>query len=421
MHSHRMKEGLKLMSKVTFIHTADLHLDSPFKGLRHLPEELFQRVQNSTFASFERIVEHAVKRKVDFFIISGDLYDEEDRSIRAQARLKKQFQRLGEAGITVFIIHGNHDYLGNYWSHLEMPDNVKVFGAEVEEVIHPTIGGMQVHLYGFSYDKRHVLERKAAGYPPARKDGDIHIGLLHGSEAGETSAHEPYAPFTLKELREKNYHYWALGHIHVRQELSASPPIVYPGNIQGRHRKETGPKGCYIVTIENEEADIEFIETQAILWEKTSISLKEESKLGQVFELCKSEMERFRREGGTFLEIELTDIEKIGAEVLQKIQSGEILEAFQDGEEYQEDFVWVHSLRIKENTGVGYIEGQETFLNEMIQNIQGWNEQSWDEASSVLFLHPQAHRYIDSLQPEEKEEIKEAVLSMLKSSFTYKD
>ncbi|MGF2615236.1 DNA repair exonuclease [Rossellomorea vietnamensis] len=409
------------MSKVTFIHTADLHLDSPFKGLKHLPEELFQRVQNSTFVSFERIVDHALRKKVDLFLISGDLYDEEDRSIRAQARLKKQFQRLCEAGIAVYIIHGNHDYLGNYWSHLEMPDNVKVFGADVEEFIHTTNGGSRVHLYGFSYDTRHVLERKAVDYPAVRNNGDIHIALLHGSEAGETSAHETYAPFTIKDLKEKNYHYWALGHIHVRQELSASPPIVYPGNIQGRHRKETGPKGCYTVTIDNEGSELEFIETQEILWEKTTISLKEETKLSQVFELCKSEMERFRKNGNTFLEIEITDTEGLGADVLEKIKTGEILEAFQDGEEHQDAFVWVHSLRIKENTGIAYIEGQETFLNEMIHNIQGWDEQSWDEASSALFLHPQAHRYIDSLQPEEKEEIKEAVLSMLQNSFSHQE
>ncbi|MGM0846374.1 MAG: metallophosphoesterase family protein [Bacillota bacterium] len=407
------------MSKVTFIHTADLHLDSPFKGLRHLPEELFQRVQNSTFISFERIVHHALRLKVDFVLISGDLYDEEDRSIRAQARLKKQFQRLEDAGIAVYVIHGNHDFLGNYWSHLTMPDNVKVFGAEVEEVVHTTTEGQQVHLYGFSYDTRHVLERKVSDYPPARNDGAIHIGLLHGSEAGEASAHEPYAPFTLKELKEKNYHYWALGHIHVRQELTVSPPIVYPGNIQGRHKKETGPKGCYTVTIENEEADMKFIETQAILWEKTTISLKEKTQLSQVFELCKAEIEEFRKKDGTFLEIELTETERTDPDILHKIKSGEILEALQDGEEHREDFVWLHSMRVIESTGHGYIQGQEPFLNEMILNIENWDEQSWEEASSALFLHPQAHRYLDTLQPEEKEEIKEDVLSMLKSSFSY--
>jgi DNA repair protein SbcD/Mre11 len=408
------------MSKVRFIHAADLHLDSPFKGLKHLPEELFQKVRNSTFRSLERIVHNAVKLNVDFVLIAGDLYDEADRSIRAQARLKKQFERLNQAGIIVYVIHGNHDYLGNYWSHLEMPDNVKIFGSEVEELIHQTKEGTKVHLYGFSYDTRHVLDRKIASYPSAAKDGGIHIGLLHGSEAGETTAHEPYAPFTLKELKEKNYHYWALGHIHIRQELSEFPPIVYPGNIQGRHRKETGRKGCYAVTVTDEETKMEFIETQEILWEKTTVSLKGISKLSQVFDLCRAEIERLRKEGGTLLEIEFLDSEETEVEVLDKIKNGEVLEAFQDGEEHQENFVWVHSLRIHDTDQLAFIEGQETFLNDMIHTIQSWDEREWDDVSSDLFHHPQAHRYIDSLDKEEKEEVKQSALSMLASSFSMK-
>jgi DNA repair protein SbcD/Mre11 len=408
------------MGKVKFIHTADLHLDSPFKGLMHLPEELFQKVRNSTFQSLERIVEAAIKLNVDFVLMAGDLYDEADRSIRAQARLKKQLERLEQAGINVYVTHGNHDYLGNYWSHLDMPDNVKVFGSEVEEMIHETSDGTQVHLYGFSYNTRHVLDRKIAGYPIAARDGGIHIGLLHGSEAGDTTAHEPYAPFTLKELKERNYHYWALGHIHIRQELSELPPIVYPGNIQGRHRKETGPKGCYAVTVTEEETMLDFIETQEILWEKTSISLKGTNKLSQVFDLCRTEIELFRREGGTLLEIEFLDAEETGAEILNKIKNGEVLEAFQDGEELQENFVWVHSLRVHENNQLAYIEGHETFLNDMIHSIQKWDEQEWDDVSSDLFHHPQAHRYIDDLDKTEKEEVKQSVLSLLAASFSIK-
>ncbi|WP_409253333.1 exonuclease SbcCD subunit D [Bacillus sp. SCS-153A] len=408
------------MSEIRFIHTADLHLDSPFKGLKHLPEELFQRVWNSTFKSFERVVDKAIALNVEFVLIAGDLYDEEDRSIRAQARLKKQFERLNDEGISVYVIHGNHDYLGNYLSHLEMPPNVKVFGSEVEEIIHQTDAGQRVHLYGFSYDTRHVLQRKIADYPVAAKDGGIHIGLLHGSEAGEASAHEPYAPFTLKELKEKNYHYWALGHIHVRQELSALPPVVYPGNIQGRHRKETGPKGCYAVTISGGETKLQFIETQEILWEKTSISLKNSNTLSQVFELCKLEIDQYRNEGVTFLEIEFTEIQGTGSDILAKIKNGEILEAFQDGEEQQENPVWVHSMRILDTSPLAFVEGQETFLNDMIHTIEKWDEQDMDEVSSDLFLHPQAHRYIDKLDRNEQEEVKQSVLSMLASSFSVK-
>ncbi|WP_456271921.1 metallophosphoesterase family protein [Bacillus sp. AK031] len=410
------------MKKITFIHTADLHLDSPFKGLKHLPEELFQRVRNSTFLSFERIVDKALELRVDFVIISGDLYDEEDRSIRAQARLKKQFERLQQEGIAVFVIHGNHDYLGNQWSHLKMPENVKVFRSDVEEAVCLTKSGAEVRLHGFSYDTRHVHQRKIGEYPPAATNDDcFHIGILHGSLAGEASAHEPYSPFTLTELKEKNYHYWALGHIHVRQALSEEPPVIYPGNIQGRHRKETGAKGCYAVTIMEEETTMEFVETQEIVWETASISLDNISELSEVFEVCRTVVENQRRDKGVFLEIQFTDTEKLNEDIQYKIQNGELLEAFQDGEEHQGKFVWTHSIKMVNDSQFELPGGQETFFTELIHTVQKWDEQDWGRASSELFLHPQAHRYIDSLNKEEKEEIKQNVLLMLEGAFLSKE
>jgi DNA repair protein SbcD/Mre11 len=409
------------MKEITFIHTADLHLDSPFKGLKHLPEELYQKMRNSTFLSFERIIDKALELSVDFVIISGDLYDEEDRSIRAQARLKKQLDRLQHAGIAAFVIHGNHDYLGNQWSHLKMPDNVTVFKSDVEEAVYHTKSGEEVRLHGFSYDTRHVYHRKIAEYPSANKDGCFHIGLMHGSAAGAASVHERYSPFSIAELKEKNYHYWALGHIHVRQELAVEPPVIYPGNIQGRHRKETGPKGCYAVTISEEATTMEFVETQEILWETTYLSLENISELSEVFELCRTVVESYRRGGGVFLEIHFTDIETLDPDIQSKIQNGELLEAFQDGEEHKENFVWTHSLKMVNNSRLTLPEGQETFFTELIHTVQHWGERDWDRASSELFLHPQAHRYVDPLNNEEKEEIKQKVLSMLEGAFLSKE
>ena len=99
------------MENIRFFHAADLHLDSPFTGLKHLPTEIFERIHNSTFASFENLVKEAIVREIDFMILSGDLFDEEDRSIRAQAKLMKQFQILQSHDIHVYVVHGNHDYL----------------------------------------------------------------------------------------------------------------------------------------------------------------------------------------------------------------------------------------------------------------------------------------------------------------------
>lgn len=152
------------MSQLQFIHTADLHLDSPFIGLQYLPKTILNRIQESTFASFIKIVDNAISLKVDFVLIAGDLYDGEDRSIKAQARLRKQMIRLEQAGIEVFILHGNHDHLGGNWTTIDMPSNVHVFSSSVEMKSFITKKGQRVHIYGFSYPERHVTEKRINEY-----------------------------------------------------------------------------------------------------------------------------------------------------------------------------------------------------------------------------------------------------------------
>ncbi len=175
-------------------------------------------------------------------ILAGDLFDEEDRSVRAQTRLRKEMMRLNEYNIQVYIIHGNHDHLNGSWIHLEMPENVHIFGEKVEWKTFSN-GNVKVQLYGFSYPARHVTESMLTHY--VKQDGaDFDIGILHGHGEG-ISEHGVYAPFHVKELVAKKFDYWALGHIHKREFLYEQPYVVYPGNTQGRNKKEKGNKGCY--------------------------------------------------------------------------------------------------------------------------------------------------------------------------------
>ncbi|MGN7300517.1 metallophosphoesterase family protein [Ferdinandcohnia sp. SAFN-114] len=175
------------MDALTFLHIADLHLDSPFSGLTNLPTKVFKRVQESTFTSLSRLINIAIEQKVDFIIIAGDLFDGEDRSLRAQSRFRKEMERLREHGIEAFVTHGNHDHLSGNWPHFEWPSNVHVFQNENVEVIPYLKNGETVaNIYGFSYAKKAVLENKTKFYE--KKDGaTYHIGILHGSKEGESS------------------------------------------------------------------------------------------------------------------------------------------------------------------------------------------------------------------------------------------
>ena len=259
------------MKSLKFIHCADLHLDSPFVGLK-LPRRLHELARQSTFSSFTRIVNKAIEEEVDFLVIAGDLYDGEDRSIRAQIYFRNEMEKLAGKGIPVFIVHGNHDHLSGNWTKLKWPDNVFVFPGDVKMIPHCTKDGVRVHLYGFSYAKRHVRERMISHY--RKEEGaDFHIGILHGHDS-KNGNHYSYAPFTVKELAGKGFDYWALGHIHQRQVLKKDPLIIYPGNIQGRHRNETGEKGCYLIEMSEKETKASFIETAPIRFERQKLDLE---------------------------------------------------------------------------------------------------------------------------------------------------
>src|SRR5881392_943479 len=152
------------MKKVTFIHAADLHLDSPMVGLKHLPEPIFKRIKESTFVALKKLTQSALEKKVDFVILAGDLFDGEDRSLRAQSRLRTEMLRLEANGIPVYVVHGNHDHLGGTWVNLDMPANVHVFPSDVEVKTLTTKSGTTVNFYGFSYLQRHVYDRKIDHY-----------------------------------------------------------------------------------------------------------------------------------------------------------------------------------------------------------------------------------------------------------------
>lgn len=205
-----------------FIHTADLHLDSPFLGLTSMPKSLWERVHSSTFAAFQKIVDDAVDLKVDFILISGDIYDRDQQSIVATDFFIKQCERLNQAHIPVYLLYGNHDYQ-IVQDTGELPANVHVFGNRVTTTTLTLANHDSVAISGFSYDQRWIQEDQVQKYPPKRNE-TWHIGMLHGAVRQSQDNH--YAPFTIDELIAKNYDYWALGHIHKHQLLNENPPIV---------------------------------------------------------------------------------------------------------------------------------------------------------------------------------------------------
>ncbi|KYC97153.1 hypothetical protein B4102_0808 [Heyndrickxia sporothermodurans] len=395
-----------MMKKIRFIHTADLHLDSPFKGLQYLPKSIFKRIQESTFSAFTKIVDSAISMNVDFVLICGDLYDGEDRSIKAQARLRRQMERLQTAGIEAFVLYGNHDHLGGNWTTIEMPPNVHLFSSEVEMKSYISKDGVKVHIYGFSYPERHVKEKRINDYK--KIDGaDLHIGMLHGHCEGSSTAHQPYAPFSISDLIEKKLDYWALGHIHKQQVLHTehNPYIVYPGNIQGRHKKESGKKVCLAVELSEHETTFKQIETADIIWENLTLDATSIKTFSDLYGLCKKEIENLRLPTqGMLLQIDIENIDGLEKDALNKIRNGELLEVLQDGEEYEESFVWTYRIDYLDNHLVTEVES--AFKQELEVTIAELNRvEVFDEATTDLFGHILSSRYLDTLSEEEKKEL----------------
>ena len=261
---------------IRFIHAADLHLDTPFSGLEQTSRTLAEKLRKAPYESLTKIIDVAIKEAVDFVLLAGDLYNTKRINIRAQSLFVEQLKRLEEAGIAVFLIRGNHDYLTEETKNLALPlpKNVYTFTNEVKTHLFKTKNKERIAVSGFSYDSQWVFERKIKEFPLRAENVNMHIGLYHGDIESNHERQANYAPFTIQELRQKNYDYWALGHIHQLRRLSSHPLTYYSGNIQGLHKNEIGKKGCLLVEWTPHEQEVQFIETAPIVWEQLEVHLQ---------------------------------------------------------------------------------------------------------------------------------------------------
>ena len=288
------------MTTFRFIHCSDLHIDSPFKGLASQMPSLAERLRESTFQAFNNIVKLALEEKVDAVLIAGDIFDGEDRSLQAQLKFHRGLLELSQAGIPAFIVHGNHDP-SNSWSHtLDWPEHTTIFpGNKVER--HPVIknGKTQAWIYGISYPQKEVNENLASRFKKDQEQG-FAIGLLHAN-VGQQSGHDNYAPCSVQDLISKDFDYWALGHVHEFKVLRENNPcIVYSGNTQARHLKETGPKGCCLVTLNsNAPANIRFVPTDVVSYRSAKVDVGGVSSINEVLKTVQSQVEELAKESLT--------------------------------------------------------------------------------------------------------------------------
>lgn len=251
-----------------FIHTADVHLDSPLTGLSAYPDAPAAQLRSATRDAFSRLVDLAIEEAVDFMVIAGDLYDGTWRDFNTGLFFCQEMGRLKRADIPVFVLYGNHDAESEMTRKLELPDNVHVFPANKPGTLR--VEQLGIALHGQSFKHKETTNNLVTGYP-VPEPGLFNIGVLHTALEGY-KAHASYAPCSLDELHAKGYDYWALGHVHEFAHWSGTSTVVFPGNLQGRSVKECGRRGAVLVSVdEASSVTVDRVLIDVLRWESLEV------------------------------------------------------------------------------------------------------------------------------------------------------
>jgi len=358
-----------LNSMVKFIHTADIHLDSPLSGLEAYEDAPIDEIRGATRQAFNNLIDLTIEERVDFLLIAGDLYDGDWKDYNTGLFFSARMGRLSKAGIKVFIVSGNHDAASQITRTMPLPDNVTLFSSKKPHSV--TLDDLNVIIHGQSYSSRAVTENLAKQYP-LYDSNYFNIGLLHTSLTGREN-HENYAPCTVADLNSKGYDYWALGHIHKREIVSDDPWIVFPGNIQGRKINEAGPKSATLVTVEDGRIkEVREHELDVLRWTKCEVNLSECKTSESIYAAVRQ---------GFKQEIEQADSKTLA---LRLVLTGECpvhAQLIDRTEQWTEEFrglavefgdMWLEKVKFNTTRKVSLEEiiGEDTPLTDLLQSIQ---------------------------------------------------
>ena len=401
------------MKAFNFVHTADLHLDSPFLGLREVDQHVATELREATFRSFDRIVDLCLERGADFLLVAGDIYDSRDRSLRAQLRFRDGLKRLTDAGISSFVVHGNHDPLDSWAATLEWPKRAHVFGGKRVTGVPVVRNGETIaYVYGISYPTQEVRQNLAERFRRA-DDAPFAIGLLH-CNVGENTGHEPYAPCTLESLTKCGMDYWGLGHVHNQRMISHEKPmVVYAGNPQGRHPGELGARGCYMVTVDEEgRPAAEFVPVDTIRWFWETVPTEELGSDEALIRAVEAACQRVREQAESrpaVGRITLVGRSPIHQSLVRPGFVAELAQRVREAEGSETPFVWVERIDVATRPPVD-VEARRSghdFVADLLSHVERYRVNSellqpLGERLEPLFRR--AHRFLESPTDEELRE-----------------
>lgn len=307
------------MTSFRFIHAADLHLGSPFQGLALKDAAIAELFIEASRRAFSGLVDQAVERRVDFFIVAGDVYDGDWKDNKIGLFFNREVARLERAGIPVFLLKGNHDAESVITRTITLPKNVSEFPVNKPGSF--KLDHLKVALHGQGFAERSATENLALAYPKP-ETGWFNIGVLHTSLTGR-EPHAPYAPCSVEDLRSRGYDYWALGHVHDFEIVAEDPLVVFPGNLQGRSIREQGAKGAVLVTVEDGRITHERIITDSARFSELVVAVEPDDNIPAILRRIENGLEDVveRMEGRPLaLRIRLTGKSRFRNEVMARAE-----------------------------------------------------------------------------------------------------
>jgi len=405
----------------SFVHAADLHLDSPFKGVTAESPAIAGSLHSATFEVYNSLINLCIEKQVQFLLIAGDIYDGADRSLRAQLRFRDGLQRLADKNIQAFVVHGNHDPFKGHSRSIAWPEGVHVFSyRKVKSISFKVDNSPLALISGISHENRNIttnLAKKFESHDPDR----FQIGLLH-CNVGKDTGHEAYAPCELQDLIKTGLDYWALGHVHERKILHKDPYVVYPGNTQGRNIREQNERGCYLVQVDdnNRVTSLEFHELDEMRWFWGSLAIDGLDTLDQVENALSGCIEDFSKKAESrplICRISLTGQGPLFKELSREDALQELLEHTRDSYEAKRPFVWIQDLifECRPETDLEKRRDAQDFLGQVLRISQELSDTEEgrkrlvEEGLRELFMNRRASKHLQDITDNE-------ISQMLKSA-----
>ncbi len=401
----------------SFVHAADLHLDSPFEGITAQSQRVAEVLRSATFEAYDALIRLCIDRGVHFLLLAGDVYDGADRSLRAQMRFHDGLKRLQQHGIRAFVVHGNHDPLDGRSASIRWDQVAHVFdGDEVGTEIVAVDDKPVAAVSGISYPTRDE-RRNLARMFQARHPELFQIALLH-CNCGGKPGHEAYAPCSLDDLTGAGFDYWALGHVHTQSVEHERPYVVYPGNTQGRSIREPGERGCCLVTVhDGGEVRMDRYPLDVVRWTSVPVSIREKTSIDELTDDLSASLEQTRQDAdgrAVVCRVVLEGRGPLYGSLKEEKDAADLLDRLRGEGESHEPFVWVEKIENRSAPTIDLERRREVkdLLGELLVISQGLRSggglgASLEEVFAELHEHAVAGEIpgLDDLSDEELESI----------------